>query len=345
MAGKPGQGPNPQIFEQQAAQGYYDDAWATARLFKQDDDLQWAVVELAKIRAENGDVQGAKNMVNRFAGSDLGAKATEAIALAQLHSGDLPGALATSGDSSEVWLAFGRLQIANGDLEGALKTAEQMKSKSAGQLFYEVGDALRARGEQKRVRELASHMSNPEMAALFRKLVRFTLWYREHHIEIETVQLTPCDNACFDATHGKFAEADSLVEQNKCSNVSFVASQQYAIDPVGAERLLRNNADPQDLARGLDEFAMAEARKGDITQALRFLDDFHRIGGLENQGQPVHEIARSWTIRDGPKLVLQWVHSRPTTEERTWALIGIAEALGHARPAKRRNPAEPPATN
>ena len=31
----------------------------------------------------------------------------------------------------------------------------------------------------------------------------------------------------------------------------------------------------------------------------------------------VHEIARSWTIRNGPNVVLKWANSRPTTEERT----------------------------
>jgi hypothetical protein len=40
----------------------------------------------------------------------------------------------------------------------------------------------------------------------------------------------------------------------------------------------------------------------------------------------VHGIARDWTIRDGPKPVLKWARSRPTTEERTWALIGMAES-------------------
>ncbi len=48
----------------------------------------------------------------------------------------------------------------------------------------------------------------------------------------------------------------------------------------------------------------------------------------------VHEIARSWTIRNGPNVVLKWANSRPTTEERTWALIGVAEALGHTRPRR-----------
>jgi hypothetical protein len=243
LAGEPGIGPNYQIFEQQAAQAYYDDAAATGHLFKRVDDVRWSVVELAKIRAENGDIQGAKNMIKRFSGSDLGARATEAIALAQLGNGDLPGALATSRDSPEVLLAFGRRQIANGDFDGALKTAEQMKSKSADQIFYELGDVLRVRGEQKRVHQLASHMTDRKLAALFLELSRFTLWDRDAHVA--TVQRTPCDDACFDATRGKFAEADALIDQNKCSNVSFVAIRQYAVDPIGAERLLRAKADPQ----------------------------------------------------------------------------------------------------
>jgi hypothetical protein len=80
-AGKPGNGPDYQIFEQQATQGYYDDAAATGHLFKRVDDVQWSIVELAKIRAENGDIQGATTMIKRFAVSNLGARAAEAIAL------------------------------------------------------------------------------------------------------------------------------------------------------------------------------------------------------------------------------------------------------------------------
>ena len=74
-AGEPGSGPNSQIFEQQAAQGYYEDAAATSRLFKRADDVQWAVVELVRIRAENGDIQGAKNSINSLADSALQKKA------------------------------------------------------------------------------------------------------------------------------------------------------------------------------------------------------------------------------------------------------------------------------
>ena len=54
--------------------------------------------------------------------------------------------------------------------------------------------------------------------------------------------------------------------------------------------------------------------------------------GQDKLNEAVHGIARYWTIRDGPKIVLKWARSRPTIEQRTWALLGMAEALGHARP-------------
>lgn len=195
-------------------------------------------MELAKIRAENGDIQGAKDQIKQFAGSDLGTRAAKVIALTQAHNGDLPGALETIGplgDSNEVRLVFGRRQIADDDFDGALKTAEQMDFKSASQMFYEVGGALRERGGQKRVRELASHMSDRKLAALFVELARFTS--QPQPDEVMVVQTTPCDNACFDATVGKFVEADTLIRQNKCSsNVSFVAIRQYAVDPECSTR-------------------------------------------------------------------------------------------------------------
>jgi hypothetical protein len=327
-AGEPGNGPNYQIFEQQAAQGYYNDAAATARVFKRAEDVQWSVVELAKIRAENGDIQGAKNSVNTLAGSDARAKATKVIALIQAHRGDLSGALETvapSGQSDEVFLAFGQCQIERGDFEGTLNTAE--RTKSGYQLYYDIGDALRLRGEQSRVRKLAAHMKDRKLAALFLECARFTLWPGG---EVRTIQPGPCDYSWMYATEGKFADADAVILKNKCSNVSFVTARQYGVDPSGAEQLLRTNADKEDLARGLGEFVKAAAEKGNIAEALRFLGDVQSLSGPDSVRSEVHEIARAWTIRNGPKAVLKWARSRPTTEQRTWALIGMAEALGHA---------------
>ncbi len=225
-----------------------------------------------------------------------------------------------------------------GDFEGALDTAG--RTKSGYQLFYDIGAALRTRGEQGRARKLAAHMKDRKFAALFLKCARFTLW--PHPEEVRVIRATPCDEAYVDATWGKFAEADEVIHKNGCSNVSFVAVHQYEVDPSGAERLLRDTSNPQDLVFGLGQFAAAAARKGNIVEALRFLDDLQSVDVGENNKplteargtDAIHEIARAWTIKDGPRAVLKWARSRPTTEQRTWALIGIAEALGHATPRR-----------
>jgi len=60
-----------QIFEQQAARGYYDDAAATGLRLRRAEEVEWSVVELARIRAANGDLSGAKAMMKRFAGPSL----------------------------------------------------------------------------------------------------------------------------------------------------------------------------------------------------------------------------------------------------------------------------------
>ena len=344
-AGEPGEGPNYQIFEQQAAQGYYEDAAATGRLFKRADDVQWSIVELVKIRAENGDIQGAKNSIKSLAGSALQKKGAEVVALIQAQNGDLSGALETIvafGESDEVFLEYGRRQIEMGDFEGALDTAG--RTKSGYQLFYDIGDALRIRGEQSRAGKLAAHMKDRKFAALFLDCARFTLWPTVPERVI--VQATPCDIANYYGLHGRFVEADALIEHNKCANVSFVAIRQYAVDPSGAEHLLRGASEPLDLTYGLEQLAVQAANKGDIAETLRFLNDLSSLtttrGGASRvraeaaarSAEAVHEIARAWTIKDGPRVVLKWAHSRPTTGERTWALLGMAETLGHARPTQ-----------
>jgi len=79
-----------EIFEQQAAQGYYEDAASTGRLFQGPDGVRWSVVELARLRAENGDLPGARAMMMRFAGSDPGAQIAEAVALVQVSKAREP---------------------------------------------------------------------------------------------------------------------------------------------------------------------------------------------------------------------------------------------------------------
>jgi hypothetical protein len=339
-SGAPSPGPNPQILEQQAAQGYYDDAVATAYLETRPGELKGYLMQIVQVRAENSDIQGARGMIPKLAGLDVNGGATREIAMVQASKGDFTGALETCGTAvycNDVLAEFGRHQVTIGDFDGALKTTEQMRGESGSNLYYEVGDALRLRGEQKRVPELAAHMSNRKLAALFEKLVPLTVRDIRDRGDIHIVQVghAPCDTAMSDAMRGKFAEADVLFEKNKCSGtyVTFSALQQYSVDPAGAERVLRSSPDPKDLISGMAQLAKAAAEKGDVANALLFNDIAQRARGSKSFG-PVREIARAWTIKAGPKIVLNWARSQPTSDQRVWALIGMAEALGHAMPQR-----------
>ncbi len=134
------------------------------------------------------------------------------------------------------------------------------------------------------------------------------------------------------ALEGKFALADSLIEECECSYVQFVAVRQYATDPVGAERLPRRTTNRANLTLGLCQFAIAAAEKGNVADGLRFLDDLKTIKANYIGGNAIRAVARAWTIRDGARTVLPWARSRPRLEQKTSARIGVAEALGHARP-------------
>jgi tetratricopeptide (TPR) repeat protein len=319
---------NEEVFEQQATQGYYDDALATARLASKKDDLYRHMFELAKIRTENGDLQGAKNMVKMFPDAAFQTGMIKSIALTQAHQGEISGALETCSplnDCDEILLEFSRYQIAHADFQGALATAERLTRPS--DVFYEIGDALRLRGEQKRAHVLASGMSNRKLAALFLKIVRFTMW---HHPEAYVLRLSACDMAYEDAMHNQFAKAVKALEQNHCQ-FHYTAIPYYEIDPAAAEKLMRSSTDPYDLRFGLPELAIAAAKKGRIEDALQLRADAKKVDPKESYNSTL-EIALAWAKRDGPCKVLPWARSQPTPGDRMLALLGMAQALGHKRP-------------
>jgi hypothetical protein len=321
-----------QIFEQQATQGYYDDAAATGLLQRRPEEVQWYVVELARIRAENGDLSGARAMMKRFAGPSLSPRIAEAIALALASKGDLPGALefvATGVNRDDVLMVYARRQMENGEFTGAVETAALMKSPD--QVFFELGSNLAGREGRKRVHELATG-KDQKLAAKFEKDVQATL---RPPAFADVKEATPCEIANSSAEQAKFAEANALVEQNKCTNNSFIATREYALDRAGAERLLRETSNGDDLIFGLRKLAVAAAKKGNVPEALRFFSDLQSTAKSDLVEQDrvtdaVHGIARYWTITDGTKAVLKWARSRPTCEQRAWALLGMAEAFGHA---------------
>ena len=204
-AGAAGGGMSRLIFEQQAVQGYYDEAAATARLVEGSDGGRWWVVELARIRAENGDLEGAKATLRRFAGSEFGPEIAVAIAQAQAHKGDLEGALelaANGADTDKVLEVYARRQIGLCDFAAALATAERMKSPD--NVFYAVENALVERNLEAQILELASGMKDRKLAASFRYLTRISLW---PGTLVHVKPGTPCDAIYHLEAEGKFAEA------------------------------------------------------------------------------------------------------------------------------------------
>jgi len=224
--------------------------------------------------------------------------------------------------------------MANGDFADALETAALVKSPD--QLFYEVGINLAGRGAPERVHELASGLKDRKLAAKFEKAAQIAL---RPPTFLGGKEATPCEIAYSSADLGKFAEANALIEQNKCTNNSFLAIREYALDPAAAERGLRETSNGEDLIFGLEQLAVAAAKNGNVSEALRFFSDLRNLKESTAKSDllaearvtdAVHGIARYWAIKDGAKVVLKWARSRPTCEQRAWALLGVAEAFGHA---------------
>lgn len=326
------------IFGQQAGQGYYNDALATARqdagdLPDSSRELAALICQLIQTRAENGDIQGAKHMVIQLR-AELGADeihAVRGIAFAQAYENDLKGALETAnaaGATNDALEAFADSEVAKGKFDEALKTSEKLNERSAYNIFYDIGDALGSRGEQQRLGQLASHMSDRKRAFQFAQAARFTAASSRAY---ESMQTGPCDQAWSDATQRKFDDADHVIEENDCDYmVVGILGMQYTADPSGAERRADAIASVGRRAQALAEIAQSAARQGDIVDALRLLNaalNLSRDACLDC----IREIARAWAAKGKKYAVLRWARSLSTGSQRGYALLGIAEALGHAR--------------
>jgi len=285
-----------------------------------------------RIRAENGDIPGARSMAERL-GAQTRAWAIEAIAAVQARRGDLRGALETSaslpgsnnvrGCDATVRVGgievrdplpgavqaieeFGARQLESGDLEGALNTAEAVRPCSTPGLLSRIADAFFAQGKLKQARELASQAANGKAAAEFLAMLN----QRERGARVSIVEPSPCDVARFDAQLGKFADAYRAIEGTRCL-VSGIAVRQYPSDPAAAEKALRESTNCDDLAHGMAGFARAAARKGDVTGALRFLTAAQVAGATDwPQTAVVRDVAWVLTLKEGPRSGLRWARSR-----------------------------------
>lgn len=352
------------VFCQQAAQGYYDDALATIYLSDKDPDTQYALVSLTRIRARNGDVQGALRTVRGYGRADTRQRAIAEIAVAQAESGDAAGARRTAalledtgttlqriaaveagrGDLkgaretvASVTMpnlalgAIGEYQIKSGDFRGALETAGRMSPDATGNLLFDIGDELRRRGETKLVGDLASGITDRKLARVFEEYARLAVSTME---DIPRLKPNPCNTAYFRAEKGEFGAAYELMKGTKCSH-ALIAIKQYGSDPAGAERALLGSTSPFDTCFGVNELAKAAGANGNVADALRFIRMGENVcvgGGNAYPFGAVRAVARFWTIKVGPRAPVKWARSQTTSALRGVALLGVAEGLGHAHP-------------
>ena len=351
------------VFCQQAAQGHYDDAMKTLLLSRADPDFQYALVTLAKIRAQNGDPEGAIQTAREYAVVQTREKSFQEIAVAQARRGnargaretaslladplpaldavaaalaerrDLQGARETIAKAPSPYAALtaiGEYQVKMGDFQGALETAEEIWPKNNANLLFDIGNALRGRGELGRVRQLVSGMRNREVARMFIFYARLAQSTIEN---IPTLVPNTCEQAFIRAKEDGYAAAYELLENTNCW-YSFLAVQEFGSNPDEAERGLLRSQDASDICFGLTEFAKVAAAAGRIADALRFLDAAQKICGQKDAYRlaAVREVARGWAIKEGPKPAVNWARSRSDPTQRSWALLGVAEAMGHAHP-------------
>jgi hypothetical protein len=134
---------------------------------------------------------------------------------------------------------------------------------------------------------------------------------------------------------GQFASAYRVISGTKCW-YSFIAIKQYGADSVGAEQALRRSTEPTDVCFGLAQFSEAAAAKGNVPEALRLLNAAQNACGQKYEYQVwgvLSEVARQCTVRQGPKVMVKWARERPSLAQKYLALLGVAEALGHAHPS------------
>jgi hypothetical protein len=351
------------IFCQQATQGYYDDALGTIlEVFNPGSDAQDAFVALARVRAERGDVEEAKRLVRLYMTRGSRVEALKALAVIQVKRGDIQGAakmaylvpdpravleavaiaraktgdlrgaretIAQAGHSDGVLDAIAEYQVQAGDFDGALKTVQEMSPDGVVGPLVEIAEALRGRGEQSSVRQLASRITDPTVARRFLDVFAVTA-----PKNVEVIRPSICDEARALAGRSDFAAAYSLMEKSKSDCYSSVAVMQYESDPAGAERALQHSSMGIDVCFGLAEFAKAAATHGQASEALRFVDAAQMRCGERDAYvlEAVRHVARQWAARNKPSEVLKWARSRPNPSQRALALLGMAEAIGHPRP-------------
>jgi hypothetical protein len=321
-----------EIAEAQAKRGYYDDALETGRLVESFPDQVF--VKIVEIRAQNGDISGAKGVVDSAPVAEWKARAKQSIAVVEAESGKLDAALATSRDLPEgnkvpVLQAIGMYQAKAGDVASALKTVSLLKPGGGDDILFEIVDLLRKRGEEKRAQETAHRMQDQDMALM----ARDPLGWKKQHPESQS-NADPCQVAVTKAKAGDYPEAIKIIQSKSCECNGDEYVYIYAHDPANAERAARACSNPGDVSYRMAELAKISAGQGEVAQALKFAG-FIRVSGASYEegylAPALREIAEAWVTKDGPDQALNWARSLPDAYQKSLAILGVAESSQNAK--------------
>lgn len=320
------------VFGQQVKQGYYDDAIETMRQYGILHDS--GVAGFARVLAINGDVQSAKRMVNGYS-DPMRIAGLEAIAIVQAEKGDIAGAQQTSAslhDKDKVREAICRYQVKSGDIKGAISTAEEAERETPGSgsimlLVISESLSLFEPAQHEKIRKLAQRIRKEGIPKEFIQWAEMTDSDEPGCCGVSTASRSPRKH--------KVAYANSACAGVKIVDYSsepwYLAIKNYeAGDVVGAEQNLRVS----NSGWGTRELVMAAVKRGDINNALRFLDKLRSLEPDDRQGwlsDSARSIAAAWAKQDNSRTVVKWARSRSTSYERAMALLGVAEAIGHSR--------------
>jgi hypothetical protein len=323
-----------EIAEAQMERAYYTDALGTIALVDKYPDQLY--VRIATVRANSGDVVGAKSMAAAW-DPDLKLRAYKEIALVQAGAGDIRGALETSRDipdKSIVLDAIASRQLESGDLEGALATAAAMKREWKDETLFAVAQKFRERGDERRAHAIERRISNLNAAR--------SGGFVQDAGGASTTQAPRPTDACLsawdDAKAGNYAEANEKVRVGHCDCRTVAGIHVEEHDPDGADRAIRACPSTADMSAGMAGLATRYASRGEIAEALRFADSVRVAGDPWEEGYlapTLRDIGLAWGKKGNPRSALRWARSRPNGFERAMALLGVAESIS---PAKNSSP-------
>jgi RNA polymerase sigma factor (sigma-70 family) len=296
-------------------------------------DLKGALEIVSKIKKEydrsrnSGALKAAQNGVEFPELDYVEARLLEEIVTARTKAGDSAGAWEIAqklpkASSYRMWAlrSIGRLQ-ATQDEKVALNTAATLESAAEKALVLQaVAEAQARKGDMKLAR------------ATLEEALKLAML---HSVDVATIVQALVLIAESQAKNGDVQAAFKTAQAIPTSLVYF---ESWKLSDTPFQ--WRSHPDT-----ALALIARAQSRRGDIEGALETAKAITRkqdpnTGDEDTysrylRGFCIHEVARAKVKKDGDQAALAWAKSRPTADEKAWALQGVAEEAAQKRAAMR----------